>query len=189
MRIPTKKSSKKIPIIIASIAILLSTTAIGAYYLKFGPFATKSNDAINLSPATQEQKTAGSNIKQSTLNQSETGKESTGSDPAPKPQPVEGSDKMSVGMEISAMNQTDSTMQIRAFIQTVTSTGTCVLAMKNTQGLTYTARVDVQALSSSTTCKGFDIPLDQLTKGNWTVNLNFSNDTLIASSSKEITVK
>jgi hypothetical protein len=61
--------------------------------------------------------------------------------------------------------------------------------MKSTQGLSHTAAAGVQALSSTTTCKGFDIPLDQLAPGAWIITIDFSNDSLIASTSKEITIK
>lgn len=189
MRIPTNKSNKKIFAIISVFLILLLATSVAAYYFKVGPFSQNINESVNLDPATDDQKNTGNNIKQHSLEQINSGKDNTGSDPSPAPQPVEGSDKKSVGMEISAANQNDSTLQIRTFIQTITSTGKCDLLMKNAQNMTYTANVDVQALSSTSTCKGFDVPVDQLSPGIWTVTINFSNDTLTASTSKEITIK
>ena len=189
MHIPTNKSNKKAFAIIATAAILLLAMTATAYYLKVGPFNNPLSDSINLEPATKDQKSTGDNIKESTLEQTNAGKENTGSDPSPAPQPVEGSDKKSVGMEISAANQTDTTLQVRTFIQAVTTTGACNLAMKSTHGATYTATADVQPLSSTTTCKGFDVPLTQLTPGAWTISIDFSNNTLTASTSKEITIK
>jgi len=189
MHIPTRKSNKKAIMIVAAVLLLILGSAYGAYHFQVGPFSPKSHNSVNLDPASTDQKTTGNDIKQSTLNQVESGKANTGSDPSPSPQPVEGSDKKSVGMEITAANQTDSTLQVRTFIQTITSTGTCTIVMKNSQGMTYTNTVDTQALSSTTTCKGFDIPLSQLSSGAWTITINFSNDTLVASTSKEITIK
>lgn len=189
MRIPTNNSNKKIiTIIIAAIVLILGATA-AAYCLKVGPFSSKANNSVNLEPATEDQKTTGSDIKKNTLEQVNAGKESTGSDPSPAPQPVEGSSKKSVGMEISAANQTASMLQVRTFIQTVTSTGTCKLSVKNAQGTEFTATADTQALSSTSTCKGFDIPLDKLSPGVWNIVIDFSNDNLIASTSKEVTIK
>lgn len=189
MRISTNKSNKKIFIIITAALVLLTIGVGAAYYFKVGPFAPVLNDSVNLDPASDEQKATGDDIKQNSLDQVDDGKSNTGSDPSPAPQPVEGNDKKSVGMEITAANQTDTALQVRTFIQTVTNTGTCSLSMKNSQGATYTATADVQALSSTTTCKGFDIPLSQLSPGPWTIIIDFSNDSLTASTSKEVTVK
>lgn len=189
MHIPTRKSNKKVIIIVAAILLAALGATYAAYHFQTGPFSPQPHNSVNLDPATTDQKAAGNDIKQSTLNQVENGKESSGSDPSPAPQPIEGSDKKSVGMEITAANQTATTLQVRTFIQTVTSTGTCTITMKNSQGMTYANTVDTQALSSTTTCKGFDIPLDQLSSGTWTINIDFNNDTLIASANKEITIK
>ncbi len=189
MQIHTTKKSKKILIIIVTIVVVALAATAAAYHYKLGPFVSHKNNSINLAPPTSNQKAAGNNIKQSTLNQTHSGKESTSSDPSPAPQPVVGSDKKSVGMDITATNQTDTTLQIRTLIQTVTNSGTCSLSMKSTQGATYTASVGVQAQSSTTTCKGFDIPLTYLTSDTWTISITFSSNSLIASTSGEVTIK
>ena len=189
MQIRTTKSSKKISIIIIAIIVVILAATAAAYHYKLGPFVSRQKNSINLNPPTKDQKAAGNDIKQSTLNQTNGGKESTGSDPSPAPQPVVGNDKKSVGMDITATNQTDTTLQMRTLIQTVTNSGTCSLSMKSTQGATYTATAGVQAQSSTTTCKGFDIPLTQLTSGTWTISINFSNESLTASTSGEVTIK
>lgn len=184
----TKKIKKIIIITIAIIIVLLAATAT-AYHYKLGPFVSHKNNSINLNPPTSEQKAAGNDVKQNTLNQTKDGKGNTGSDPSPAPQPVAGSDKKSVGMDITATNQTDTALQIRTFIQTVTNSGTCSLSMKNSQGLLYTATTGVQAQSSTTTCKGFDVPIAQLSSGVWTISISFSNDSLTASTNGEVTIK
>ncbi|MNY56713.1 hypothetical protein D3C86_1928200 [compost metagenome] len=61
--------------------------------------------------------------------------------------------------------------------------------MTGPQAKTYTATVAVQALPSSSTCKGFDVPLDNLSSGAWTIKINFNNDELTASTSKEIIIE
>lgn len=189
MQIRTTKKSKKITIIIIAIIVVLLATTVTAYHYKLGPFASHQKNSINLTPPTSNQKAAGNDVKQNTLNQAKDGKGDTGSDPSPAPQPIAGSDKKSVGMDITATNQTDTILQIRAFIQTVTNSGTCSLSMKNAQGVIYTATAGVQAQSSTTTCKGFDIPLTQLASGTWTISINFSNESLTASTSGEVTIK
>lgn len=189
MRIPTKKNQKKILIAVIA-AVLIVAAVVGVlYYFKVGPFAPQLSDTVNLKPASKEDKATGSDIKKSSLDQVTGGKQNTSSDPSPDPQPIQGSDKKSVGMEITATNQTSTSLQVRTFIQTITNNGTCNLTAKNSQGTAYTATAGVQAQSSTTTCKGFDIPLSELNTGTWTVTIDFSNDNLIASTSKEITIK
>lgn len=188
MKIPQPKNTRPLTLTLLSAIGLILIGVTVAYYFKIGPFNNQLNDSINLNEATQEEKNTGAGIKQQSI-KSSNDKTQTGSDPSPAPQPIEGSDKKTVGMEVSAVSQGDSTIQIRALIQTITNTGTCSLSMKSTQGLTYTATADVQALSSSTTCKGFDIPLNQLTPGTWTTSIDFSNTTITASTEKEVIVK
>jgi hypothetical protein len=179
----TKKTIGIISILI--IALILISTAT-AYYLKTWPFATTLDSSINLNEATQEEKDAGTRAKEQSLDNSKT---QVGSDPAPAPQPIEGSDKKSVHMEITASNQDQSNLYVRSMIQTVTNTGTCTLTMTHSSHTSYTATADVQALSSSTTCKGFNVPLEQLTKGTWKITLSFTNDELTASTEKDVTIQ
>lgn len=185
----TSKNYKKIFAAVSVGIIILVASSVAAYYFELGPFNSRTNESVNLEPAKEEEKSTGSDTKQSTLEQNNAGKHNTGSDPSPAPQPVEGSNKKSVGMEISAANQTDTSLQVRTYIQTVTDTGVCSLSIKNANGVTYTATADVQALASTTTCKGFDIPVEKLSPGRWTVVINFSNDNLIASATKVVVIK
>jgi hypothetical protein len=92
-------------------------------------------------------------------------------------------------MEITAANQDESTLHIRTLIQTVASSGTCTLNMTGPNNKQYSASVDVQSLPSSTTCKGFDIPLTSLTPGTWKIAIEFNNETLLASTTKEVVIK
>lgn len=189
MKITPLKNHKKI-IILTSVLLLIVIAALAsAFYFKVGPFAANSNDSINLDKPTNEQIDAGEEAKKQTIDQANQQNGNTGSDPAPVPQPIEGSDKKTVHMEITAANQNDSNLQVRTLIQAVVSAGECTLSMKGPYGATYTAKVDVQALASSSTCKGFDIPLDQLAAGAWTITVDFNNSELTTSSTKEIEIK
>jgi hypothetical protein len=156
----------------------------GLYYFKSGPFSTPDKASI-------EENKAGNEIKKRSLEQTtdDNDKTQVGSDPAPNPQPIEGSSKQSVGMEITAANQDESTLHIRTLIQTVASSGTCTLNMTGPNNKQYSASVDVQSLPSSTTCKGFDIPLTSLTPGTWKIAIEFNNETLLASTTKEVVIK
>jgi hypothetical protein len=183
MRIlPSKnKRTKKILAFGLIIAILLAVVALAFY--KIGPFSSK-----DASDSTSEERNTGTDIKKQSVDQTSKGQHS-GSDPSPEPQPIPGSNKSSVNADITSTNQDQTSLHIRALIQTVTSSGTCTLTMTGPNGKSYTATVPVQALPSTSTCRGFDIPLTQLSTGSWNIKVDFNNDTLTASASKDTTIQ
>ncbi len=186
MKIVKQKHIKSLIIISTILVVAFIIGVGGAYYLRVGPFA----DKVNMNRPTNEEKQAGSDIKKQSVEQvTEGGKTQTGSDPAPAPQPIEGSVKKSVGMEITATNQDSTTVYIRVMIQAVVNSGICTLSMTGPNNKQYSATAEVQSLPSSTTCKGFNVPLNQLAAGTWKATIEFSNDTLAASTRKEVTVQ
>ncbi|MFZ2835777.1 MAG: hypothetical protein WAZ21_00450 [Candidatus Saccharimonadales bacterium] len=189
MKINQSNNTKKI-IFISLVAILIlgALSTVAAHYYKVGPFASNVDDSINLSKPSEDELKNGSDTKQQTVDSDEN-KNQTGSDPAQEPQPIENSDKKSVHAEITAANQDESYLRVRTLIQTVASSGACTLVMTGPQAKAYTATAAVQALPSSSTCKGFDIPLDNLSSGAWTIKIDFNNDELTASTSKEIIIE
>jgi hypothetical protein len=135
------------------------------------------------SPATKDQIEAGQTIKDTSIKNGG----QTGSDrpPAPSSQ-ADGKDKVEV--MITAANQTDTQLQVRTMISTVTTTGSCTLVLS--QGDTRITRdANVQAASSTTTCMGFDIPISELGSGSWNLTVNFENDTLIGTSSRSVSLR
>lgn len=189
MKITQSNNTKRIAIIsIVSILTLGALGAATAFYFEVGPFTPKVDDSINLNKPSENELKSGSDAKQQTV-ESDGSKNQTGSDPAPEPQPVENSDKKSIHAEITAANQDESFLYIRTLIQTITSSGTCTLVMTGPQGKTYTTETAVQSLPSSSTCRGFNIPLANLSQGTWTIKVDFNNDELAASASKEVTIK
>lgn len=113
----------------------------------------------------------------------------SGSDPSPAPITPPNGGKSTVGVILSATNKTDSTLQVRAIIQNVTNTGECTLILKKQGTETIrTYKVGVQASSSTSTCKGFDIPLSELSTGTWELSLIFENDSLRGETSKDVII-
>lgn len=191
MKLNKKHLSKKqkITIVIVAVIIVIAGGVGAAAYYRVGPFSQATTTSQDQAP-TDEQKQSGDSAKKITVesDQKSEGKGSnTGSDPLPEPTPTENG-KSTVGAEISAANQTSSTLQVRTFIQTVSSSGVCNLSMTGPNGTSYSASAEVQAMPSSTTCKGFDIPLSSLSPGSWSITVNFESETLTASATKAITV-
>lgn len=191
MIIKPHSTNKKRALIASLILILLISTTVGlAYYYKLGFFASHQSSSINLNKPTDPQIKEGVNIKQHSMANTPSGtKVQSGSDQPPEPKPIDGSSKSTVDTEITATTQDRTTFHIRTLIQAVVSTGTCSLAMSGPAGATYTAQADVQASSTSSTCKGFDIPLSELSSGNWRITINFNNDSLTGSSTKNVTIQ
>jgi hypothetical protein len=189
MKITQSNNIKRNAIIsIAAILLLGLLGTATAYYYRAGPFTPKMDNSVNLNKPSEEELKSGSDIKQQTVTSDEN-KSQIGSDPTPEPQPIENSNKKSIHAEISAANQDESFLYVRTLIQTVASSGTCELILTGPQNKTYTAIAAIQPLPSSSTCKGFDIPLSSLTPGAWTIKINFNNDELTASANKEVTIK
>lgn len=189
MKIIQPKNPKKIVLLALIALILVGILTSYAFYFKVGPFSSNNNDSINLDKPTNEQVKAGDQTKKQTIDQVNEKDNNVGSDPALEPEAIEGSDKKTVNMEITAANQNNSILQIRTLIQAIVSTGECTLSMKGPHGATYAAKAEVQALASSSTCKGFDIPLEQLATGVWIITVDFNNPELTTSAIKEIEIK
>jgi hypothetical protein len=78
--------------------------------------------------------------------------------------------------------------RVQTLIQTVTNSGLCTIVITDSEGKVYRATADVQALPSSSTCKGFTIPVSELSVGKWNINLQFENDSVRGSVEKEMEV-
>jgi hypothetical protein len=188
MKINNGTNKKKRIIIIGCIvlALILIAAATTLAYRYYHPTA-KSTDSVNLSPPTDEEKNAGNSAKQNNVSPETDKGNSTGSDSTPT-QPTDGS-KATIAAEITSANQNDPSFQVRVLIHTVTSSGTCTLVMSGPNGKSYNATAEVQALPSSSTCKGFDVPVSSLAAGQWKVNVIFSNDQYTASADKDVVIQ
>ena len=174
-------------IIIAIVIAVLIGAGVFAYAYKLWPFHASNASTIDTKPATKEQQNAGQQIKQTNADEDAKNK-SNGSDQpaAPVPQP---SGKSSVTVSITAANQNSGVLQIRSLIETVDSTGTCTLTLTKSGLPTVTKTAGVQALASSSTCQGFNVPVSELAKGTWNLNLLFENGTLKGEASKTVDIQ
>jgi hypothetical protein len=183
-RVP--KGNKKI--ILATIVIVIAiAAALGIYVyalkgkiLGWSPYSqSTSNSSINYDKPTKEQKESGETIKTQSINPEDTSKPNvSGSDQPATPVP-QASGKGKVAATLTSANQNGSLLQIRFDISAITSSGTCNLTLKKGAAV-VTKTAEVQALPGGATCKGFDIPVVELSAGTWQLSLHFENDTLIA---------
>lgn len=202
MRIQEKRTSrkKKLAIISASLALvaLLAGSILYVYVLNGNIFGWTSgkkstvldSNIVNNEKPTEEQKDAGTTIKENSVNTNQGDKLGTStSDKVPTPSPnANGKSKVDVTITASNLSVNLSTYQIRSLISAVVSTGTCTLTLTQSDKV-VTKTAGIQSLSSSSTCQGFDVPTSELAPGKWQVGLNFENNTLTGSASTSIVIQ
>lgn len=178
-----KLFSHKKTIILGSIivACLLATGAMAI--TKTGPFAptTKSSAGVNAQDDTSKE-----TPQDSTSDNTDTpdGSEKTPVENEPS-DPSLPSD--AVAASITSANQNGNTLQIRTLIEAVNSSGNCKLTL-NKDGVTRTYTAGTQAQASTSTCKGFDVPISDLSIGSWNVAIDINVDGKTNHLTKTVTI-
>lgn len=91
--------------------------------------------------------------------------------PQNDPQPAVG-DQEDISAKITSLNDNGGTVVLRVIIEGVTNEGVCNLSIHNTAtGKEYSVQSGIQALSSSSTCKGFNIATSLLGSGEWELSI------------------
>lgn len=184
-----QKNNNKILLIAACVTLCCAVVGVTAWALQSqsSPAAT-SEEQVNLGTPSEDEKTTGNTIKEGSLDQSSNGSQNSGSDPLPPPKPNDSGEGLTVDAEITSVNKSEENLIIRTLIQTISASGTCTISLSGPNSASYSATAEVQALPNGTTCKGFDIPLSQLSSGKWLIELTYSNDNIKARTTKEITI-
>lgn len=137
----------------------------------------QGNNNIDYGPATKEQQDAGKAIK------------SSGSgDTPPAPTVIPGSNKKNVQLTITSANKNGSVLQIRTLISAVENNGICTLTLSSIGKTTITKTADIQAMATVSTCKGFDIPISELSSGEWRILVEYSSNSLTGSSTQDVAI-
>lgn len=183
MKLQHKKLTRK-RIIITSIiaALVLGGSAYAYYAVRHNPTnttanpssktSTPANQKVDKSPATSDQVQAGNDAKLNTVQQQQ--------DTTPTP--------ASFTVTITAANQTNSTIAIRALISgAVSQSGTCSIKITNGSAST-SATAPTQALADSSTCQGFNFSSSQLGAGTWDITLTVTIDGQSQTATKSMSV-
>ncbi|HEX6462226.1 MAG TPA: hypothetical protein VFZ58_03035 [Candidatus Saccharimonadales bacterium] len=193
MKIQHQNKNKK-RVFIACIAVVILLAGLATYLFAFKGTFFGWNPIIKTTHnygdvPTSDQIKAGEAIEQQTDEASHSGENpnAVGSERPPASTPDPNGGKAIVAIRISSVNQNDGLLQIRTLISSIISSGTCALVLQNGSSV-ITKTAEVQALPSSATCKGFDIPLSDVPDGVWRATLTFENATLKGSETKDITV-
>lgn len=166
------KNTRPTRIIFASalIAVVLLAVIL-AYSFNFWPFSNRSpvetvsstsSSSLDQNDTEKEEPTTSNNPVDSTSNSVKsqiTNPESTSTDQK---------------LTITSVQDNSGSLRIRTAIQEVTSSGECTLNVKNSSNnKTYSETVGVQALASNSTCKGFNVPISELSSGTWEITVTY----------------
>lgn len=162
----SRKKSKLKPILVLlfSAIFIIGGIVAYAYVQKLGPFA---EDQLTSMTSSRQNGQASIDAKGSPADVPVANNGKT-----PESSEDVESDKNSSVLEITSTQKLDDVVRIRTLIQKVTQQGECVLEARN-NGKTYNATVGVQPTASSSTCKGFDIPVSSLPPGTWDIQISY----------------
>jgi hypothetical protein len=183
---PTKKHNKKI---IRAFIFLLIVISLTLYYLswltkvesnvseKVGDEQTnsQSNQSINYSEPSSDQKDNGDEIKNNIL-------ENINGNPETQEK------KNNLEVIITSNAISNSTLRLRVQINSIESEGVCSLSLKDINNRTLFFSAELLSLASTSTCAGFDIPTSELTSGVWTAIIDVENSSKRGTASKVITI-
>lgn len=182
MKTPKPNNKKRVIIVASVVAALLIFGGVGAFYLNRPntddiPDTETTSDTFDNSPATTDEIEAGEQIKRDSLE-----KNDTGETPAPS------GEIQKVGVIITAANQVDGQLLVRSMIDTISNDGVCTLTLQKSDGTIVTKTAGVQASASSSTCKGFDVPLSELSSGEWRITVTYKSDILEGAAGHTVTI-
>lgn len=176
--------SKKILSLVIIAVILVAAASVGYYYMRQNSKSSiesqenakttteVANEMPDPVPATPDEEADASQTKQSTVDKAKT----------PSPSPT------ALGVSFTAANQAGNTLQVRLKIDQIISQGTCTLTLKK-DGKTVTKTASVYASASLSTCKGFDVPLSELSAGTWQLSATVSSNSLKGSATSQTEIK
>lgn len=177
IRSKNKKYTKSALIVTSILVLLLAGYAVVASQKDLWPFIKADN--INLTPTNDDEKSTGDQIKSDSIKT-----EDKGTPPTDKPQPTD-----SISVSITSKSQGSSTYRIGTIIDSILGSGTCTLVLSKDGQASYEATVDIQAGPSTSTCKGFTVPLSSLSSGTWTATISVNSGSLTGTTSQAITIE
>lgn len=176
MRVKQTKRPKTLTITLitaAAVILLVGGYFTYAYTTKtIWPFQEAASDTL--------QDTANNQLHQNTPDAPGSSTPSTPEDtPQKTPVPYEG-DNPNTGQELSGVinyhGVSGSSLAIRITIDQIIASGSCTLTLTAKDGKTVTRTVDTAQNPSSTTCRGFDIPISDLGRGEWDIKVDILTD-------------
>lgn len=165
MKLKSKTSKKKYIVIVALAIVVLGVGAYALYQVNQNSRINTDNTAEfqDADPVSAEEEKQQQEFYKE---QKEKAAAETTEDPA---------QNNTLDVHFTAVNQHDTTVQIRAEISKLINNGTCTLTLtKGAEKITRTAATHTGA--SVSTCQGFDISTSDISPGTWNVHLTVTKD-------------
>lgn len=170
---PTKNTKKRVAIIV--LIILLVIGGIGAYLY------TSKVSVDNKTIDSQHQEGNSSSNSSSNINAESNVPQNSIEEESPSADTLQAS--------ITALNQNGNILQIRVLIDGVFNEGSCKLTLTK-DSTVVTKSADIQPASNNSTCKGFDVNIDELKqKGEWSISVAIATPTKSAVVTQTVMVK
>ena len=156
-----RRPQKTVLSIGALLLLVLAGWLLWAHHYQKWPFLPqvlqeKSTNVVNYEKPTTQQSQIGTSTKEKIA---EEAKQQPDQPPA-----------ANIPISITSV-QPGETIYVRTLINYVSSTATCNLSMVGPNGKIYTATTETQAMASTSTCKGFNVPMSSLVAGKWTITV------------------
>lgn len=175
MKINKKTVKKKsILIIVVTATALVVLLGYGAYAIanQSWPFASPKSSQIS------EANTGEATPRDTTSEPTSSPKTPTKNENSDSATPSENFD-----VTITAAKTSGDNLQVSSLIKLVTNKGSCTLTLeKGNEQITKTS--DIHAGPSSSTCKGFTVPLSDLSAGTWHLHLSVQSNKKTGSDSR-----
>jgi len=177
--VPRKQNRKKwltASIVTFVVLAALATVYVLFFYRRDAPQNQETPEpqpTVNYNPASSDQTSDGNTTKEKIAESSKESSIDTTS---------------TVTVVITSAQSSGQNFMVRTTVDTVNSTGSCTLTMKDTSGHSYQATAQVQALASSSTCQGFTVPLSSLSSGTWNVTIKYTDGSTSGQATKEVTL-
>lgn len=183
----TARSNKK-PLVIVAIIILALAIVGVVYYFGFTDSGVSTGNTVPRNPTTVAPSKGGQQTSEPG-----TPTDDNVSEPADGKPPTEGTGNEPEGdapsgttLTITAANQNGNRLQVRTLISAVWE-GTCDLNMTK-DGITVTRSAPIQGLPNSATCQGFDVPVSELSPGEWNIEITAMQGEELIKSSRLVTI-
>lgn len=145
-----------------------------------------SNPSINLDPPSDEEIDAGNSSKDDTVNNPDPTKPGSEQNTSDNEQPSSNTDNVTV--RITSTSQTTTTLRVNTMIEAVSNEGSCTIKLSHAGSTEVSQTSTIQPLTSYSTCRGFEIPLSQLSDGTWTILLTYSSGSYSGSVSQSVEI-
>jgi len=152
-----KRSARFIVLLIVSLLIIIITASISISLIR-----------TNVDKGTNTQESYES------LDSNESESTESAKTPTNLQESVDNNDDTTLTASITYKRQEYDLLKIGVNIDTITSSGECTLRLDNNKDhLEYS--VEIQPLASSSTCKGFEVPIIELSTGTWEISITIES--------------